>query len=90
MSKTLPSGTRYYYIDEFFVRGSPKIGDTIAFVPTDRFLELGDPNTEIVVKIVYRIDEEGLFVVGNNLQASIDSRKCGPVPLENVIGRVFV
>jgi len=35
-----------------------------------------------------RLDRPGIFVVGDHRQASVDSRRFGPVPREKLVGRV--
>jgi nickel-type superoxide dismutase maturation protease len=43
----------------------------------------------LVVKRVAQADEGGWWVLGDNLAESEDSRHFGPVPPENVVGRLW-
>jgi signal peptidase I len=53
----------------------------------EEYLEL--PNTPEVGKTRTNIDPEEYFALGDNRQASIDSRELGPIDLWDIKGRVF-
>lgn len=39
---------------------------------------------------VYHVPDGHVYVIGDNREVSDDSRKFGPVPLENVIGKIVI
>jgi len=55
------------------------VGDVIVFTR--------DENTEI--KRIERIEEDGLYVVGDNDLVSLDSRSYGLIPRDTVLGRAI-
>ena len=67
--------------DELVVNyGAPyKVGDVIVF----------DHQGRIDIKRVAGIDDDGVFVVGDNEVASLDSRKYGPIDPKTVLGKAI-
>lgn len=63
-------------------RSTPHAGDIVMAVRPDR-------ESVTMVKRVQSIEADGrLFLVGDNPAASTDSRVFGPLPPENILGRV--
>jgi len=59
---------------------APKTGDVIVFFT---------PEGKLAVKRCVRIEGKVFFAEGDNVPASYDSRAYGPVPAENIIGKVL-
>ena len=60
----------------------PQVGDIVAAYRPDR--------TDVtIIKCVAAVESDGcLFLLGDNPTSSTDSRSFGPVPTENIIGKV--
>ena len=43
----------------------------------------------MLVKRIKKIGKDGLFLLGDNRNRSIDSRKFGPLDMKSVIGKVI-
>jgi len=79
-----------------FSKGRPRISRPFwksLFEPS--YCEVGDvvvarkPGTDaLVVKRVAAMDDEGVFLLGDNEAHSIDSRSYGPVPPTAIVGTV--
>jgi len=65
----------------FFSWAKPKTGEVVIFYT---------PTGELAVKRCTALtDWGGFYVEGDNAHASYDSRAYGPVPLNNIIGKVL-
>jgi len=65
----------------FVVWAQPKLGEVVVFYT---------PDGELAVKRCSELTEWGSFnVKGDNVSTSFDSRSYGPVPLNNIIGKVL-
>ena len=58
----------------------PKIGEVVVFYT---------PMGELAVKRCAALTERGFYAEGDNEFASYDSRAYGPLPLDNIIGKVL-
>jgi signal peptidase I len=59
----------------------PRIGEVVVFYT---------PNGDLAVKRCVSVNENNEFIAeGDNLQLSHDSRSYGPVPIDNIIGKVL-
>ncbi len=74
---------------EFFAHQEYINGIRLAGSGFDRqpYIQYGDRNGEIL-KI--HVPEDGVYVLGDNTDSSLDSRYWGRVPLENLKGRAFL
>jgi nickel-type superoxide dismutase maturation protease len=63
----------------FYWFKNPQIGDIVAF------RKLG----KILIKRITKIQNGKYFLVGDNQQDSLDSRKLGLISKEKIIGKVF-
>ena len=75
-------GLRLPWKQEYLVRwGQPKTGEVVVFYT---------PSGELAVKRCIALTEYGGFIAeGDNGLASYDSRSYGPVPADNIIGKVL-
>jgi signal peptidase I len=75
-------GIRLPWRQKYLVRwAEPKTGEVVVFYT---------PTGELAVKRCTTLNESGNFYAeGDNLNASYDSRAYGPVPAENIIGKVL-
>ncbi len=82
-------GELAYKYNAFYFNGV-KIGDASA-----RFSHWGDgeglfPGVDSTVySVVYRLGKDRVYVIGDNVRNSRDSRNFGPVPLSSVVGKVL-
>jgi signal peptidase I len=78
----LSYGLRLPLSDRYLLRWSqPQVGDVVIFYT---------PQGEIAVKRCARITEQnGFIALGDNRVDSYDSRAYGPVPFQQVIGKVL-
>jgi|SRR3989344_5298080 len=75
MFPTLEEGQDVLSINWFF---NPKVGDIVVIKKFGREM----------VKRITKISRSEVFVEGDNVKESTDSRDFGPVKMENVIGKV--
>ena len=75
-------GLRFPWRQNYFVRWDrPKAGEVVVFYT---------PSGELAVKRCTALTEgEDFIAEGDNANASYDSRSYGPVPLDNIIGKVL-
>jgi signal peptidase I len=75
-------GLRLHWRQNYLIRwGEPKIGEVVVFYT---------PTGELVVKrCVQMTERESFYAEGDNVNTSYDSRAYGPVPVENIIGKVL-
>jgi signal peptidase I len=75
-------GIRLSWLQKYLIRwAQPKTGEVVVFYT---------PTGELAVKRCTALTEHGSFYAGgDNLNASYDSRAYGPVPVENIIGKVL-
>jgi signal peptidase I len=76
-------GLRLPWQQRYLIRwAQPKVGEIVVFYT---------PTGEMAVKrCTALIDEFHFFAEGDFSQASYDSRSYGPVPVENIIGKVLL
>jgi signal peptidase I len=92
MSPAIPSGTvlvinrvvyglRLPWMKTYLCRwAAPKTGEVVVFYT---------PSGGLAVKRCGEITGEGFMALGDNKLQSYDSRSYGPVPADNIIGRVL-
>ncbi|MDR1836137.1 MAG: signal peptidase I [Treponema sp.] len=75
-------GLRLPWMQKYLIRwAQPKAGEVVVFYT---------PMGELAVKRCIAMNEWGNFLVeGDNGLASYDSRSYGPVPVDNIIGKVL-
>ncbi|MDR2952758.1 MAG: signal peptidase I [Treponema sp.] len=75
-------GLRLPWRQEYLIRWSkPKVREVVVFYT---------PSGELAVKRCVALTEmEGFIAEGDNAAASYDSRSYGPVPVDNIIGKVL-
>lgn len=44
---------------------------------------------ELIIKRIFNKEEDGIYLLGDNLQESVDSRSFGRVKEEQIMGKVF-
>jgi len=77
----LSYGIRLPWLQKYLVRWSqPKAGDVVVFYT---------PTGELAVKRCVFTEDNKFYAEGDNGLASYDSRSYGPVPIENIIGKVL-
>jgi signal peptidase I len=75
-------GFRFPWGQSYLIRwAAPKEGEVVVFYT---------PSGELAVKrCTALIEGGGFFAEGDNVQLSYDSRSYGPVPVDNIIGKVL-
>jgi signal peptidase I len=75
-------GLKLPWLQKYSIRwGEPKIGEVVVFYT---------PTGELAVKRCVQITErDNFYAEGDNANTSYDSRAYGPVPVENIIGKVL-
>jgi signal peptidase I len=75
-------GLRLPWRQKYSIRwAGPKIGEVVVFYT---------PTGELAVKRCVKITErDSFYAEGDNANTSYDSRAYGPVPVENIIGKVL-
>jgi signal peptidase I len=75
-------GIRFPLRQQYLFRwAGPKAGDVVVFYT---------PTGELAVKRCLALtDRDGFYAEGDNSLASYDSRAYGPVPIDNIIGKVL-
>jgi len=75
-------GFRLPWLQKYSIRwAQPQTGEVVVFYT---------PTGELAVKRCIRLTERGSFYAeGDNGRASYDSRAYGPVPVDNIIGKVL-
>lgn len=63
----------------FYIFKEPKVNDIVAF----KF------NNKKMVKRISQIKDNQYFVIGDNINDSLDSRKIGFIDRKNILGKVF-
>ena len=59
---------------------APRVGDVVVVRnPVDR--------DDLMLKRVARVDDDAVFVAGDNVEDSLDSRQLGLIPRRDVVGR---
>lgn len=72
--------------------GNTKINDikfdyAKSFIKGILYVVVHDPKKEAEIeKLSLAIPQDGLFIIGDNRDYSVDSRSLGPIPLSNIIG----
>jgi len=82
MQPTLHPNDRVLVSKRAYLHRTPEVGDIIVFTPP------GEDPPNVVIKRVAAVGEGVVFVLGDNLPQSEDSRVYGPVPLDRVRGKV--
>jgi len=81
MEPTLISGDLIIIDKLTYVYRRPAVGDVIAFWMS---------NEKVAVKRISEIEDQDIYVMGDNTKVSNDSRSYGPIPREDVIGRALL
>lgn len=80
MYPTFKEGENIVSFNWFYHFYSPKVGDVVVFKKEDRYF----------VKRVAKIKNRQIFVIGDNRQESLDSRKFGLLDIKELTGRVIL
>ena len=81
MEPTLRAGQSVLLHPRSFSACAPKAGDVV-------LIRHPHEHERIAVKRLAYVQDRQLFVVGDNRQASTDSRSYGLVPMDNLLGRI--
>ena len=81
MEPTLISGDLVIIDKLTYVYRRPAIGDVIAFWMS---------NEKVAIKRIGEIEDQDIYVIGDNTKVSNDSRSYGPIPREDVIGKALL
>ena len=79
MQPILKNGDIVLVSNLLYLFKEPQINDIVAF----KF------NNKIVVKRISQIKDKQYFLMGDNLNDSLDSRKIGFISRKNILGKVF-
>lgn len=82
MQPTLQPYDRVLVSKRAYLHHPPQVGDIIVFTPP------GEDPSNVVIKRVVGVRDGAVFVLGDNLDESEDSRDYGPVPLDLIRGKV--
>jgi len=80
MLPTLKPGTLVWVFHWAFLFNAPKPGDIVVFRISG----------EVFVKRVEKVSDNQVYLVGDNPEDSLDSRKLGAISLKNLVGKVIV
>lgn len=86
----LPGETVSFSDGTVFIDGRALIEDYVAGAPTTSDQEIPGCANEVAAADTCRVPEGSVFVMGDNRQASFDSRRFGPIDEDSVVGRAFV
>ena len=78
MEPTIKNGEEVLISSFFYWFKKPKIGDIVAFRDSGK----------ILIKRIVKISAGKYFLVGDNKEDSLDSRKLGLIERRNILGRV--
>lgn len=74
-------GIRFPWRQEYVIRwGQPKTGDVVVFYT---------PSGDLAIKRCIDAAEGNFIAAGDNSSLSYDSRNYGPVPSDNIVGKVL-
>lgn len=79
MEPAIRNNNIVYISSLFYIFNKPKINDIVAFKFKDK----------IFIKRIFKVNNNKIFMVGDNYKDSLDSRKIGSINKKQIVGKVF-